>query len=106
MADVVQRRQQRENILSRSREMYQLDRDDCDEVVDSLTPLVDLFVSENGIRVFKAFTLLSRDEFEAVWDRIGVHVIADWSTSRRSRCKTTPKDSFLLHCLLAIYLQN
>ena len=68
MADVVQRRQQRENILNRSREMYQLDIDDCDEDVDSLSTLVDLFVSENSIRVFKAFTPLSRDEFEAVWD--------------------------------------
>ena len=87
MADVVQRRQQRENILSRSREMYQLDRDDCDEDVDSLSPLVDIFVSENGIRIFKVFTPLSRDEFEVVWDRIGVQVITDWSTGRGPRCK-------------------
>ena len=106
MADVVQRRQQRENILNKSREMYQLDIDDCDEDVDSLSPLVDLFVSENGIRVFKAFTPLSRVEFEAVWDIIGVKVITDWSTGRGPRCKTTLKDAFLLHCLFAIYLQN
>ena len=60
MTDVVQRRQQRENILNRSREMYQLDRHDCDEDVDSLSSLVDLFISEDGICVFKACTPLSR----------------------------------------------
>jgi len=86
--------------------MYQLDIDNCDEDVDSLFPLVDLFISETGIHVFKAFTPLSRDEFEAVWDRIGVQVITDWSIGRGPRCKTTPKDAFLLHCLFAIYLQN
>ena len=76
------------------------------QLVDSLSPLIDLFVSDNSIRVFKAFTPLSRDEFEAVWDKIGVQVIANWSTSRGPRCKTTPKDAFLLYCLCAIYLQN
>ena len=85
MADVVQRRQQRKNVLNRSREMYQLDIDDCDEDVDSLSPLVDLFVSENGIRIFKDFNPLSRDEFETVWDRIGVQMITDWSTDGGSR---------------------
>ena len=86
--------------------MYQLNIDDCDEDVNFLSPLVDLFVSENDIRVFKAFNPLSRDEFEAVWDIIGVHVITDWSTGRVPCCKTTPNDGFLLHCLFAIYLQN
>ena len=33
-------------------------------------------------------------------------MIANWSTNRGPRCKTTPKDAFLLHCLFAIYLQN
>ena len=56
MTYVVQCRQQRKNILNRSSEMYQLDRDDCNEDVGSLSPLVDLFVSDNSIRVFKAFT--------------------------------------------------
>ena len=76
--------------------MYQLDIDDCDEDVDFLFALIDLFISENSIRVFKDFTPLSRDEFEAVWDRIGVQVITDWSTGCGTRCKTTPKDAFLI----------
>ena len=96
MTNVVQRHQQRENILHRSRKMYQLDIDDCDEDVDFLFALIDLFISENSIRVFKDFTPLSRDEFEAVWDKIGVQVIANWSTSRGPRCKTTPKDAFIV----------
>ena len=96
MEDVVQCRQQRENILNRSREMYQLDRDNCDEDVDSLSPLVNVFVNENGIRVFKAFTPLSIDEFDVVWDRIGVQVITDQSTGRGPRCKTTTKDAFYI----------
>ena len=62
MADMVQRHQQKENILNMSSEMYQLDGDDCHEDVDSLSPLVDLFVNENDIRVFKDFTPLSRDD--------------------------------------------
>ena len=106
MADVVQRRQQREDILDRSSKIYNLDGDECDEEADSLCPLVDLFVSESGTRIFKAFTPLSRDEFEAIWDKVGVKVIADWSSGRGPRCKTTPKDAFLLHCMFAICLQN
>ena len=100
MADVVQRREQRENVLDRSREMYQLDIDDCDEDVDSLSPLVDLFVSENGIRVFKAFTPLSRDEFEAVWNRIGVQVITAWNTGRGPRCKKLQR----MHFFIALFV--
>ena len=96
MADVVQRRQQREDILDRSSEIYNLDGDECDEEADSLCPLVDLFVSESGTRIFKAFTPLSRDEFEAIWDKVGVKVIADWSSGRGPRCKTTPKDAFFI----------
>ena len=96
MTYVVQRRQQREIILNRSNEMHQLDRDDCNEDVDSLSPLINLFVSDNSIRVFKAFNPLSRDAFEAVWGKIGVHVITNWSTSRGPRCKTTPKDAFIV----------
>ena len=94
MVDVVKRRQQREDILDRSSEIYNLDGDECDEEADSLCPLVDLFVSESGTRIFKAFTPLSRDEFEAIWDKVGVKVIVDWSSGRGPRCKTTPKDAF------------
>ena len=64
------------------------------------------FVSENGIRIFKDFNPVSRDEFETVWDRIGVQMITDWSTDGGPRCKTTSKNAFLLYCLFAIYLQN
>ena len=46
--------------------MHQLDKDDCNKNVDSLSPLDDLFVSENSIRVFKVFTPLSRDEIKTV----------------------------------------
>ena len=66
MIDVVQRRQQMMTIVNRSSEMHQLDADDCNEEVDSLSPLVDTFVSENGLHVFKGFTPLSRDKFEVV----------------------------------------
>ena len=46
------------------------------------------------IRVFKAFTPLSRDDFEAVWDRIGVQVISDRSFVRGHCCKITSTDTF------------
>ena len=105
MADVVKRRQQREDILDRSSEIYNLDGDECDEEADSLCHLDDLFVSDSGIRIFKAFTPLSKDEFEAIWDKVGVKVIVDRSSDRGPCCKTTPKDAFLLYCLFAIYLQ-
>ena len=62
MAGVVPRHQQKENIINRSSEIYQLDEDDYDKDVDSLSLLVDLVVNENGIRVFKGFTPLSRDD--------------------------------------------
>ena len=74
--------------------MHQLDADDCNEEVDSLSPLVDTFVSENGLHIFKGFTPLSRDKFEVVWDRIGVQMITDWISGRGPRCKRTPKDVF------------
>ena len=86
--------------------MYQLDKGDCNKDVDSLSPLVDLFVSENDIRVFKVFTPLSRDEIKTVWNRIGVQVITAWISDRGPRCKTTPKDIFLLNCLFPIHLQD
>ena len=105
MIDVVQCRQQRGTILHRSSEMHQLDPDDYDEEVGSLSPLVDVFVIENSPRVFEAFTLLSRDGFEVVWDRIGVHILTDWSFGRGSRCRITPRDVFLLHSLFTIYLK-
>lgn len=85
MADVVQHRQQRDTILNMSSEMYQLDGDDCDAEFDSLSLLVDLFVSENDIRIFKDFNQLSRNKFEAVCDRISVQVISDRSSGRGSR---------------------
>ena len=61
-----------------------------------MSPLVYLFVSENGIRVFIGFTSLSRDENEVVWDRIGVHVITYWSSGRSPCCKTTPTYAFFI----------
>ena len=61
-----------------------------------MSPLVDLFVNENGLRVIKAFTPLSRDEFDAIWDRIGVQVITDWRTGRGSRCKRMPNNDFFI----------
>ena len=76
--------------------MYQLDGDECDEDVDSLSPLVYLFVSENGIRVFIVFTPLSRDESEVVWDRMCVYVITYRSSGRGPCCKTTPKYAFFI----------
>ena len=96
MTDVVQCRQHMKTIVNRSSEMYQLDADDCNEEIDSLYPLVDPFVSENGLHIFKGFTPLSRDKFEVVRDRIGVQVITDWISDRGLRCKTTPKDVFFI----------
>ena len=46
------------------------------------------------IRVFKAFTPLSRDDFEAVWDIIAVQVILDRSFVRGLCCKATSTDTF------------
>ena len=62
-----------------------------------MSPLVDLFVNESGLRVIKAFTPLSRDEVDAIWDRIGVQVITDWRTGRGSRCKRTPNNDFFYY---------
>ena len=76
--------------------MYQLDENDCDEDVDYLSPLVDIFLSKNSIRVFIAFTPLSRDEFEAIWNRIGIHMITAWSFDCGTRCKTTTNGVFLV----------
>ena len=66
LVDMTKHCMQRETDVNRSSELYKLNGNDCDKVVDSLSPMVGFFVNESGYRVFKTLTPLSRNEFETV----------------------------------------
>ena len=66
LVDMTKHRMQRETDVNRSSELYKLNGNDCDKVVDSLPPMVFFFVNESGYRVFKTLTPLSRNEIETV----------------------------------------
>ena len=54
---------------------------DIDDIEDDLDPnflLIDLFVNDSGLQMFRSMTLFSCVEFERIWDKIGIKFCSEW----------------------------
>ena len=75
-----------------------LDQSDSegDNEVDTVSPVLDEFVSHGGNRIYKAMSPFTKQEFESLWDMIHVDFSSAWSGGRGPQSKTKPKDAFFM----------
>ena len=97
LEETKRRKTNRETHLDRALETYgdKIDSDN-DDLLDSDSPLIDLYVQQGGQKIFRSMTPFSHKEFERIWDKIAVPFVVDWNRGRGPKSKTTPKDAFFM----------
>ena len=95
----IRRETEREIQLQRASQLYAEGDLEEDDTLDSSCPLMDLYIQENlGNAVVKTMTPFSFNEFERLWDLVGVEFTSAWTNYRGPRSTTKPKD-ILFMCL-------
>ena len=62
--------------------------------MDTVSPVLDEFVSYGGNWIYKAMCPFTKQEFESVWDMTHVDFSSAWSSERDPQSKTKPNDTF------------
>ena len=83
LEETKRRKTNHETHLDRAFESYgdKIDSDN-DDLLDSDSPMIDLYVQQGGQKIFRSMTPFSWKEFDRIWDKIAVLFIIDWNRGR------------------------
>ena len=85
--------------LDRASELFHLKEADFadDDDLDSSSPILDLYIQENNNRkVVQTMTSFTFQEFEKIWDFIGVDFMSCMTNGKGPNSTTKPKDIFFI----------
>ena len=85
--------------LDRASEVFQLKEADFadDDDLDSSSPILDLYLQEsNNRKVVKMMTPFTFQEFERIWDLVGVDFMSGMTNGKGPNSTTKPKDIFFI----------
>ena len=70
---VLQRRSVREAVLDRAAEMFDKSDSEGDDGIDTVSPIIDEYVSHADDWIYKAMCPFTKQDFENLWDMIHVN---------------------------------
>ena len=81
--------------------MTEADFEDEDDDIDSSSPLMDMYIHQNGGNsIVKTMTPFNYREFKRLWDKVGVDFIVGMTNQKGPNTTTKPKD--ILFIILSV----